>query len=433
MINNKLDIKLKQNLIVTQSQILSLKLLEMNQIELKEYLINEYESNPILKKQELEKINLQSIKTKHISNKTNMDEQNNTLDYAIYYDKNIEIELLFQLDVTSFSNKQIEIMKYLIGLLDDKGFFKYDLKDISQLTNYNLKELKDCLEILKQLEPEGIFSENPEQCLIYQYNKHWQTDDEINILIKNNLQDLLLRNVTKINKQTSIKQEKIREVIDKISDLTPYPFYNKADSQPEYIIPDILVYRINNVWKIELNDTFIDEYTYDDYYLSLIQKAQDEELKKYLNINLERARFAIESIKKRRKTILKIVKNILDRQENYFLKNQPLKPMTLSDIANDLDISESTVSRAVKYKYMQYKKMYLLKELFSNKVNVQGNSSKEVKNIIKNIIDSENKKSPYSDLEIKDIVLNQGIKISRRTVTKYRESMDILNSSKRKK
>ncbi len=103
----------------------------MNQIELKEYLINEYESNPILKKQELEKINLQSIKTKHISNKTNMDEQNNTLDYAIYYDKNIEIELLFQLDVTSFSNKQIEIMKYLIGLLDDKGFFKYDLKDIS--------------------------------------------------------------------------------------------------------------------------------------------------------------------------------------------------------------------------------------------------------------------------------------------------------------
>ena len=433
MINNKLDIKLKQNLIVTQSQILSLNLLEMNQIELKEYLINEYESNPILKKQELEKINLQSIKTKHISNKTNMDEQNNTLDYAIYYDKNIEMELLFQLDVTSFSNKQIEIMKYLIGLLDDKGFFKYDLKDISQLTNYNLKELKDCLEILKQLEPEGIFSENPEQCLIYQYNKHWQTDDEINILIKNNLQDLLLRNVTKINKQTSIKQEKIREVIDKISDLTPYPFYNKADSQPEYIIPDILVSRINNVWKIELNDTFVDEYTYDDYYLSLIQKAQDEELKKYLNINLERARFAIESIKKRRNTILKIVKNILDRQENYFLKNQPLKPMTLLDIANDLDISESTVSRAVKCKYMQYKKMYLLKELFSNKVNAQGNSSKEVKNIIKNIIDSENKKSPYSDLEIKDMVLNQGIKISRRTVTKYRESMDILNSSKRKK
>lgn len=429
MISN--NIQIRQSLSLSHSQIFSLSLLEMPQLELEKFLSAEFESNPLLRRDDNIKSILSGSPYRNAS--TSEKDWSNIADTSPYYDENIETELLFQLNLSYFSNRDIEIMKYLISFLDEKGFFDEDLKELQLKGGYTLKELQKNLTVLKSLEPEGIFSKNPSEGLIYQLKQRGKLDDISEMLINRHLDDLLMKNFSKIRKTAKVKTSDIKNTFKNITKLSPYPFFNRRTEASPYIIPDILASRTDNGWIVELNDDFVAMYSYDDYYLSMIEQAQDEELKSYFKEKMQRARFVMDGIQKRRQTLLKISECILEYQSDYFLENKPLLPMKLQDIAERAELNISTVSRAIKDKSIQFKKIVALKELFVSKICNGDDSSQCIKLKIQEIIDSENEAAPLSDFDIAELLKKQNINISRRTIAKYRDALNILPSSQRKK
>ena len=204
---------------------------------------------------------------------------------------------------------------------------------------------------------------------------------------------------------------------------------NTETGNTGFIVPDILISRDGGDWTVTLNDGWMGEYRFNDYYIQMMQTAADPELKEYFRGKLERARLIVNSIDRRRETIIRIVRAILEFQNSFFLGQGPLLPMTMEQIANELDISTSTVSRAIKNKYIQYKRPLLLRNLFTVPACDQADvSSDNVRARIEALVRQEDHSCPLSDDKIAGILKQEGIRISRRTVAKYRQQMGIPDS-----
>lgn len=211
--------------------------------------------------------------------------------------------------------------------------------------------------------------------------------------------------------------------------------YGKVET--EYIHPDIVCRKKDGVWEVELTDEWTANYYLNEYYLKLYAECSDEELKQYFRQKLERARFIFNSIESRRNTILRILREIVRRQTGYFEQKEGLAPMRMEDIADALDIHVSTVSRAIKNKYVEYPgETVLVKELFGATVgaveNKEGITARQIKREIQDIIANEDRKNPVSDQIICDMLEKKGVAVSRRGIAKYRREMDILSSKRRK-
>ena len=195
------------------------------------------------------------------------------------------------------------------------------------------------------------------------------------------------------------------------------------------MVPDILVQREDGHWKVTLNDSWMGEYRFNDYYIHMMQTATDPELKEYFRGKLERARLIVNSVERRRGTITQIVEAILEDQSDYFLNDGKLQPMTMDKIARQLDISTSTVSRAIRNKYMQYRRPVLLRDLFSNAASENTDASADiVRKRIEELIQGEDHARPLSDDKLAKMLKEEGMCISRRTVAKYRQQMGIPES-----
>lgn len=191
-------------------------------------------------------------------------------------------------------------------------------------------------------------------------------------------------------------------------------------------------------WEISLNDHWIGDYKISDYYMRMMKEAKDEQLYQYFRKKLERVRFLMNSVEQRRNTMLQISKAILEWQKEYFEGKGTLKPMTMSDIADKIEMHTSTISRGIKGKYLQYPNgTVLIKTLFSTSVNAKSEdgsvTAMDIKKVLKQLIDGENKAKPYSDQKLVTLLCEKDIKISRRTVAKYREEMGIKGTFERKR
>ncbi|EDS71515.1 putative RNA polymerase sigma-54 factor [Anaerofustis stercorihominis DSM 17244] len=242
--------------------------------------------------------------------------------------------------------------------------------------------------------------------------------------------------MSKISKELNISRLEVRKYIYSIKCLNPKPLINIKMSEPVYINPDILLTYENNKWNIELNDNWINNYYISDYYLKMIDTSEDENLKMYFKEKLSKCRFILNSLEQRRNTILNITKVIIRRQEKYFRGNGKIVSMTLSEVADEIDMNVSTVSRAIKNKYMSSPIGIInMRDLFSSYVSYGEDirlTPEDVKQKIKVIIEEENKKKPYSDDEIVNKLNDENINISRRTVSKYRKELNIPTSYNRK-
>ena len=208
---------------------------------------------------------------------------------------------------------------------------------------------------------------------------------------------------------------------------------NMPGSHTEYIIPDILVSREKDEWRISLNDSWMGEYKCNGYYIRMMQDTKDPELRAYFQQKLERARYVLNCVEQRRSTIIKIVGVILDLQEGHFLKGSGLVPMSMEQVAARTGIHTSTVSRAIKGKYLQYKNVVLLKDLFTAALTSQEDvSADRMKKQIAKIIQGEDSAHPFSDQKISEIIREDGIVVSRRTVAKYRMELGIPDSRLRR-
>ncbi len=439
-LGNGLLVEQKQALSVSQVQ--SLNILALTNQELEDFLMNEYLENPMLENSsdkenemitDMEKIYEQgsSFRDQYLDNPE--DEERNRSDARARGENTLKEYLQSQLDRGSYSDRIWEMMEYLIDCLDEKGYFTYAVEDLAAASGYRVEELRACLEELKELEPVGIFSADLAECLEKQLKVKGIEDETLFLLLHDHLTELMNGQIGKISRNLGVSTVRVKEYIHLIGGLNPRPVMDIQRDGTEYVVPDIIVTRHGGQWEVSINDGWMGEYRYNDYYIRMMEESQDPELQAYFRERLERARFVVNCVEQRRKTIIRIVEAVLALQEEYFEGTGPLKPMQQEDIANQLGIHVSTVSRAVKGKYIQYRKSVLLKSLFTVALSGQedgGVSSDVIRQKIRQMIGEEGDR-PLSDQKIAEKLEEEGISVSRRAVAKYRIQMNIPDSRQR--
>lgn len=431
---------LEQKQTLSGAQIQSLKVLEYTNQELDAFLQTEYLENPLLEtsmdRQEETMQNLEKFYEKgseysgeHV--RENDDDVDRRGDVRAKEQWPRERMVMEQLPHGRYSREERKLIRYLVGCLDDSGYFSCNVEDIVKTSGYDAAMIERCLEELKGLEPAGIFAKDLSECLILQLKRAGVEDLKLYEMAERYLDEILHGHISQVTRQLHISTAKAKEYMQILASLNPRPLAGEGRETP-YIVPDILVMREGGSWKVELNDRWMGEYHLNDYYVHMMETAQDQELKEYFSEKLRRARHIMECVEQRRTTILKIVYEILERQSGYFLFGEPLKPMMQEEIAKALGIHSSTVSRAIRGKYLQYHRTVLLKDLFSPAVSRKEQAAVEdVKKRIRMLIDQENKEKPFSDSGLEKLLAKEGIRISRRTVAKYRGQMGIPDSEVR--
>lgn len=413
---------LKQQL--SQYQILSLNMLALDNVELEEFLENEYEENPMLEYLPVHRNVTFAEKSRDIR-----ESRDYMFQLAQEKVKDIRLYFMEQLKFTEFSMRQWRIITYMISCVSETGLLEIQMEDIAAELGVSAKECEKCRQALLHLEPVGVFALSVQEALKIQLERQGLRTENADRMIDEFLEELGAGHFSKVGKNLHMSAAEVRELFWKIKMLNPYPLRCMAGANADYIVPDILCTGYETDYEVSLNDEWVGNYSLSDYYLNMMAQTKDAELKDYFRKKYERCKYIIAGIEKRRDTILKVSRAIIERQRDYFFANKPLKPMSMQDIADDIEMNISTISRAVKGKYIQYcYGTVLLKDLFCSAAcgdNCEDKTALDVKKEIREIVDFENKKQPYSDQKIAELLKERNIQISRRTIAKYREEMGI--------
>ncbi|MCI8516180.1 MAG: RNA polymerase factor sigma-54 [Hungatella sp.] len=440
-LNSYVEVQQKQAL--SASQVQALNILAFTNQELEDFMVNEYLENPMLEHSDRKENEIMTSMEKffdsqivygsqHPGNPEEEDPYRREL--SAKNGNRLKENLLGQLNWKDYSKDQWKIMSYLVDCLDEKGFFTQDLEELSAASGYEKEELNRCLMVLRELEPVGIFSSNLEECLLKQLEAKELQDETLCRILRNYLPQLVSGQIGVISRSLGISTVRVKEYIHLIGSLNPRPIMDIQAEESTYVVPDVIVTRPGGAWRVEINDQWLGEYQYSDYYIRMMKEATDPELTAYFKERLDRARFVMNCVEQRRNTIIRVTEAILKRQEAYFELQDSLKPMGMEDVAGDLGVHVSTVSRAVKGKYIQYKKTDPMKALFTSALSKneenQGISPEKIKERIRAMIAAEGRK-PLSDQKLADCLAEEGLSVSRRAVAKYRIQMNIPDSRQR--
>lgn len=348
--------------------------------------------------------------------------------------------LLDQLNLTNFTEKEITIGEYIIWNIDEVGYLSVTVESIAKNLDVTVEEVEKVLKVIQRFDPIGIGARDLKECLLIQLSESADPDELAIQVIKDHFDDFKNKRFEKIAKKLDISIEQFKEILNLITHLNPKPGEGYQNIYDNTITPDVLVQKDGDEFKIILNDWNIPHLRINNSYRSLLldKKNTAKKTKEFIKNRLESARWLINSIHQRRVTIVKVVEAIIKRQFEFFDKGSVyLKPMILKDVAEDIGMDISTVSRVTNGKYVQTDfGVYELKHFFSEKIKRQDGedvSNKEVKNRIQKIIEAENPKKPLNDLKIVEMLKKDGFDIARRTVAKYREQMNIPVSRLRRK
>lgn len=420
----------KQKQILSYGQLQSLEILTMDNVELEAFLQSEYLENPML--EHTGDTGESTLFSDAVQQSNEEGKWNRQIEEPADLRKYLKSQLKFGVD----DRKTIRIKEYLIECIEDSGYFTMPVREAAAKCNASVEEIRGCLEELKQLEPIGVFCADLKECLLYQIKSMKTELPELEYIITDHLEDLAEGNISKISRILHISTAQIRKCALLISTLNPKPARGFGGKEPEYIVPDIIV-RKEEKWEVVLNDSWIGNYRICDHYLKMMDETQDRELREYFREKAQRVRYIIKNVEQRRETLLNLARLIVDYQNEYLDNKGKLKPMTMAEAAEKMKIHPSTVSRAVKGKYIQFpKKTVLLRDMFSATVVKNGTkeevNAQEIKDMICEWIKNENKAKPYSDQKLKEMLDEKGISISRRVVAKYRETLGIKGSFNRK-
>ena len=295
-----------------------------------------------------------------------------------------------------------------------------------------------CLEYIQQFEPSGVGARSLSECLLIQMKNKNLIDDILKSIIIEDLNLIGHNKIKVISKKYNMNIEDCVKYIEKIKEFDPKPGRICSNDKSIYVQPDVIVRKVNGEFIIYMNDVTNFNLYINNYYKNILNSNEtDENAKEFIKNKLNHALNLLKNIETRKSTILKIAEVILREQEDFFNKGlKYIKPLRLKDIANDLGYHESTISRGINNKYILTPYgLFEFKYFFSNAVQSEkqeGISSTKIKNMIKELIDKENKLKPLSDDKICKLLKEEGIILARRTVAKYREEMNISSSSKRK-
>jgi len=432
--------KQTMNLVMTTELRQAIALLQYSTIDLSQFIQEQSMENPLIELEDKPAdIHVEERYEPAFTRSGNSsdDEPVSPLDFIKSESNGLWEDLLEQAQFLNVSKEERLILHYLILNLDDNGYLQITTSEVAQQLKISQEKAEKSIQTLQQLEPIGVGARNLQECLLLQAKAYYPDEPIICEIITDHLELLGNKKWQELSRLLNISLTKIKKVADCIQTLDPKPCSGMSNPSPaNYLYPDILIDKENEKYIVSLNDSYLPKMNVNQEYMNLINNKN--ETSKYVSDQYKRFMWLVNSIEQRRTTILKITKVIVEKQRS-FLENglSSLQAMTMKEVADEIDMHESTVSRATSNKVIRTPAgSFEMSQLFSSKLGKSdGNnaSSTRVKFLLKQYIDEEDKRKPYSDQKIADYFKKKnGITISRRTVAKYREELKILSSAKRK-
>lgn len=468
-----LELKLGQRLALTPQLQQAIKLLQLSAVDLRMEMREALEQNPLLEEaddlseepegigvgiksgesgessdyseraesdnaadqvESIEPVYTRSQTRQHDDAAFNMDERNSV-------PPSLRDHLEEQMGLTPFSETDRQIAAVIIDAVNDDGYLTCDLEEIQQSLGFeaDIDEIEAVLHQIQNYDPAGVATRDLQECLCIQLKQMPPETKGISLarqIVEHHLECLGSRDMTQLRKKTGTGENDIRKAIELIQSLNPRPGTSVASSTPDYVIPDILVSRDHNGWRVELNPHALPRIRINELYNDIAKdkKATDYQ---YIQNQLQEARWFVKSLENRNDTLLRVAREIVRRQQPFLEHGEnAMKPMVLNDISSALDLHESTISRATTNKYMLTPRgVFELKYFFSTGLSTSNGdmtSATAIQWKIRKLINEEPVNKPYSDSKLTQLLNQEGINVARRTVAKYRESLNIPSSSQRK-
>ncbi len=485
MLNQTLSIKQKQELALKPKMLQSLQMLTLPLMELELHLKQEIAKNPLLEMRDIDDSNndddiirddettvekeigeegdevsktleeaqelteiLDSWNEFHQMTSHNKDYTYNKDDEdGALYEKYLRApedkmaEYLLQLYSYPMSEDEYEFATYLIDSVDQYGFLRdVDfIKEVAEIYDINLKRAEEIHEIIMGLDPRGLTACNMPQCLVSQLDDEQKENKILVNILLDDFEDLIHRRYQKLAAKYQVSLEYITFLRDQISKLDPKPGLRLVESHDKYITPDVIVKEIGDEFLVIVNDSYSPNLVINSRYRKLINSANvDKETVHYVRDKINSAKFLIKSMYMRVRTLERVMNSIIKHQYDFFYNQTGvLLPLNYSSIAEDIGVSESTISRVVKDKYADTPfGIYPLKKFFTSTAGIDNNfesiSRQKVKTFIQKYVDAEEKSKPLTDQDIVKMLKDDGLNVSRRIVAKYRDELNILNSRLRR-
>jgi len=351
----------------------------------------------------------------------------------------LQDQLLEQLRFADVDDDTRRLAELVIGSIDDSGYLRSILEDLATVGGASVENMREALELVRSFDPPGIGASNLGECLLLQLERQGKGRSSLAKLVRNHLDDIAANKLPKVAREMGVSMEELRDLLDKLKTLTPYPGSALSPNKPFYIVPEVSIEKNDSAeLTVKSESNHLPKLRVSQYYLKLLEDPTvSKETKDYIRGKLSNSKALIKSISQRQDTITRIAEVILDEQYDFFKYGvDHLKPLTMQQVADKLGIHETTVSRAIANKYLNTPKGLLpFKYFFSTGYQSSDGeeiSSRGVMEKIKDMIAKEDPSTPLSDLKITEELKKEGLSVARRTVAKYRESLGIPSSHLRK-
>ena len=470
-----LQLRLSQQLAMTPQLQQAIRLLQLSTLELQQELQQALESNPLLEQidthEEIDTRETQDSETLDTADALEQKEMPEELPLDASWDtiytagtpsgtsgdyiddelpvyqgettQTLQDYLMWQVELTPFSDTDRAIATSIVDAVDDTGYLTVPLEDILESMGdeeIDIDEVEAVLKRIQRFDPGGGAAKDLRDCLLIQLSQFDKTTpwlEEARLIISDHLDLLANHDFRTLMRVTRLKEDVLKEAVNLIQSLDPRPGQSIQTGEPEYVIPDVLVRKHNGHWTVELNSDSIPRLQINQHYASMCNNARNDGDSQFIRSNLQDAKWLIKSLESRNDTLLRVSRCIVEQQQAFFEQGEEyMKPMVLADIAQAVEMHESTISRVTTQKYLHSPRgIFELKYFFSSHVNTEGGgeaSSTAIRALVKKLIAAENPAKPLSDSKLTSLLSEQGIMVARRTVAKYRESLSIPPSNQRK-
>lgn len=443
----KQEARLTQQLVLTPQLQQAIKLLQLNRLELEAAIKEELSNNPMLEEVEepekgtppgdAEGLPWSYLVVRRPSRRKDPFEEGPSLEDLARSETTLQEFLLWQLRMSALDDEAFRIGSFLIGNIDEDGYLRISLEEVSERLGCPLEEVEDVLRVIQGFDPPGVGARDLRECLLLQLRHREGANPVLYRIVADGFDDLLKGDLRSVAQRLGLPTEEVLKVLEALKTLDTKPGRAFTSDAGIYVVPDVIVYKKGDDYEVVLNDEGLPRLRISAQYQRLLKERVDEKCRSYLKQKLKEAQWFLRGLEQRQRTLEKITRSIVKFQREFLEKGiEYLKPLVLRDVAEDTGLHESTVSRAIAGKYAWTPQgLFELKFFFSSKVGdgLVEMSSTKVKKLIEDLIAAEDRSRPLSDQEIARILRERyGLPIARRTVTKYREALGIPSSKDRK-
>ena len=479
-LEQKLHLKLSQKLIMTPSLQQAIKLLQLSKLELQEVLNQELLENPLLE-ETAEEVKSEETETAEANEQADQKPAEETkpeepkdekdsfdeIDYDAYFQDYIEYgynprmneeheefpientltrppnladHLTWQLNMSDASPDTKEIANFIIGNIDEDGYLRASIEEVCASGGYGVEAAEKALNVIQAFDPIGVGARDLRECLLLQLRYLDLDNDLVEMIVRDHWEAFMQRHFVQLAKSLGIEMKELEALVEVIKHLDPKPGRKYSNERAIYVEPDVYVHKVGDEYVIVLNEDGMPKLRINGSYrqmLSHMDSKSDGETVNYIKDKIRSAVWLIKSLDQRQRTIYKVAESIIKHQKEFLEKGIDfLRPLVLRDVADDIQMHESTVSRVVSNKYMHTPRgLFLMKYFFHSGIDSEYGediSSLTVKKKIQTFIEAEDPRKPLSDSKIMKILNDEGINIARRTVAKYRDELNIPSSTDRK-